>query len=124
MSCFWDSITQRLNDSELKQLGCIRNTNAIIEALKIKCTLMPDVLWQGTPLSTKFQQECQTHVKEFKSSSYKNGYLTSSGDPFLILLAQLFNWKIEFRYLSVNIKIENKKPKRTVRFTGSRTHFS
>ena len=124
MSCFWSTLTQRLTEAELKQLGVQRNATQIIEALKQRACRMPNVSWMGTPLSEKFQNECIKHIRDYDTKSYTQGYLTSSCDPFLLLLTQLFKWKIEFNYMNSHIHMTHKTPVRTVRFRGSRTHFS
>lgn len=123
MSCFWDSLVRALTNEELKLLMVRRNTPDVIKSIKLVNQLTPDVLWQGRRLTAKEQKENFEHVKNYDEKTYRRGYLTSSGDPFLILFSQLYAWNIEFKYQNIPISITHRFPLRKVRFSASRSHF-
>lgn len=124
MSCFFDSLTQALTDAELKSVGIKRSTPALIDALKIRNIVTTGVHWQGKYLNNQEMIENSRHVREYDAKTYNRGYLTSSGDPFLILYAQIFNLEIDFEYCGHMIHIAHVRPVRTVKFKATRTHFS
>ena len=85
-----------------------------------KCTR----IYQSTQdLKNKEMLENHEHVKSYDATTYRNGYLTSSADPFLLLFAELFAWDIKFKYDGRNISIKHRAPLRTVYFRASRSHF-
>jgi len=124
MSCFFDSITASFNVDEMRFLNCKRNTIEIIKKLKILNIATSNVYWQNNKLTEQLQKENFEHIKNYKEETFRNGYLTSSADPFLMLLCQIFRWNIIFNYCNNIIKITHENPLRTVKFKASSSHFS
>ena len=124
MSCFFDSITASLNIDELRFLNCKRYSLDVIIKLKSLNRLTPNVTWQNTMLTNQLQKENYEHIKNYKEDTYRNGYYTSSCDPFLLLLSELFRWNIIFYYCNNIINIKHHNPLRTVKFRASSSHFS
>jgi hypothetical protein len=127
MSCFWQAIAAALTTSELQIIKCRdkRDLKKIICSLKKNNKPTPNVLWQNHKLSEKNMKENMMHIKNYDPSQISMGYLTSSADPFLILLAEIFHWKIQFNYCNNLIIIENldTNPVRVVRFSATSSHI-
>lgn len=145
MTCFWSAILQTLNhqDKQLLQLSSSAREADIVNALKktiinnnhnnndvnvnaIHC--LNHVLWQGQSLSPKFISECYEWIRDYNVKGIYGGHLTSSCDPFLILLCGILGWNIQFHYQRAFIQYTNNnhnhmKNKRTVRFGGNSHHF-
>jgi len=124
MSCFFDSITASLNIDELRFLNCKRYSLDVIIKLKLLNRLTPNVTWQNTMLTNQLQKENYEHIQNYKEDTFRNGYYTSSCDPFLLLLSELFRWNIIFYYCNNIINIKHNNPLRTVKFRASSSHFS
>ena len=124
MSCFFDSITASLNIDELRFLNCKRYSLDVIIKLKSLNRLTPNVTWQNAMLTNQLQKENYEHIQNYKEDTFRNGYYTSSCDPFLLLLSELFRWNIIFYYCNNIINIKHNNPLRTVKFRASSSHFS
>lgn len=123
MSCFFDGIRKQL--IETKNINSSMNTKEMILHLKLHNKLTTNVTWQNEKL-TKFQQiENFTHVKNYDVDTYNKGYLTSSCDPFLHLLCELFKNTIVFKYCNNKIvfKHVNFTNVKIVHYEASATHF-
>lgn len=117
MTCFWDGIMTYIKPK--------KNIPAFISYLKKKNTTSVDVMWNGESLKKykKLRKENFNYIKNFDSSSIGNGHLTSSCDPFLILIAYIFNVNIEFRVKGVLTTFKVRNPRKTLRFRCDNGHF-
>ena len=123
MSCFFDGLLAELTDEELKVLEIKRSSPELIKILKLVNKPTPNVLWQGKFLKNKTMLDNLEHVKSYDAKTYKDGYLTSSADPFMLLLCELFCWNITFKYNGSIINMRHRSPLRKCYFRASRTHF-
>jgi hypothetical protein len=92
MSCFWQGVTQAL-----AKAGLLRHNPSPAEFSKFlrdNNALTPGVQWQGAALPDQVLQENFERVASCdgrqNSNEITNGYLTSSCDPFLLLVSHLF----------------------------------
>jgi len=109
MSCFWDSLINKLNKEDISSILQINeySPKAFSNGLKNENKKVENVLWNGNELSSNEKQENFDHIKEYDIQSVKNGYLCSTCDPFLILLSEIFQIKIIHHYDGVIINYEN-----------------
>ena len=110
MSCFWDSLINKLNKEDISSILQINeySPKAFSNGLKNENKKVKNVLWNGNELSSNEKQENFDHIKEYDIQSVKNGYLCSTCDPFLLLLCELFTIEIIHHYNGVIINYKNK----------------
>ena len=123
MSCFWDGLLSALTDKELASVGIVRSSTELICALQKRNVITVGVTWQGTFLNNKALMENYAHVKSYDGKTYRDGYLTSACDPFMLLFCEIFRLKIEFMYDNHKINMSHANPLRTVKFKANRKHF-
>lgn len=127
MTCFWTGVVSSLTNEDLDMLGNPSTTNlpALIEHLQmIARTAEFDICWQALSLSEKEITEQKEAIRDYIIPNIHQGHWTSSCDPFLCLLADVLQVKIEFRYMNHMIIFESKKPiRKTLQFAASDSHF-
>jgi hypothetical protein len=128
MTCFWDGIISSLNNEDFKLLNLKQKPNPLqlIVSLQKHNKQTNNITWQGNSLSKKEKKENFTHVKEFNYKNINSGYLCSTSDPFLFLIAEILQVNVEHYYLNNKIKYKNKnknKIRKTLYFKSSRGHF-
>jgi len=127
MSCFWQGLIRKV--PEIK--SCARSPQEVLALLKKKNQITPNVHWQGQPLSSALLLQNYKDVQSY-DAPVTGGHLTSSCDPFLLLVAQIYRCHIRFKFAGSSIAIdyvpsaeeENTQPIPTYTFSSSRTHFS
>jgi len=97
MSCFWDSLLQKLNNDNLQQKN-IQNPLQLVEYLKNNNIDTMNVLWNNEQLSKKQKEENKEHIEEYDKNTISQGYLCSTCDPFILLLCELFEITIINNY--------------------------
>ena len=126
MTCFWDGILRKLSRNEHKLLGDFKpvDKRAFIQLLKAKAKPMRNVWWQGAKLEEKFMKEAVDDIKSYKINLINHGHLTSTCDPFLLLICELCQVTIIHSYLNHKIEYKNiKNSTRTIQFSSNRGHF-
>lgn len=124
MTCFWTGILQSLTDEDLTKLNVYKKTpTVLVQALKNKVVKTPNVTWNRAVLTNKELEENLTHIKNYDITSINNGYLCSSCEPFLLLLAELLHVNIHHRYLHSDIHYTVDNSDRTLYFGSDRGHF-
>lgn len=128
MTCFWKAILDTLNLTEKQILGLGNNANEydLVYALKDKSyfLLNAKVKWQNEVISEQLCGELKQWIDAYETENISEGHDTSSCDPFLTLLCELFGWNIVFNYQFVRIYFENMyKTTRTVTFGANSFHF-
>ena len=127
MSCFWDAIRSSLQANELEFLNLKRSCSPkdLINALKKHNKPCIRVVWNNVRLSRNNVRENFRWINEYNESG-TNGHMTSTCDPFLCLLVELFNFEIHHRYLK-NTNIYTRidvKGNRIISFRSNQGHFS
>ena len=119
MTCFWEGILSSLDNHDLKLINISTKPPILqfINTLKNKNTKTNHILWNNNQITSKQLIENFTHVKDFSTSNINNGYLCSTFEPFLFLIAQLFSIDIIHNYNGNIIKYTNiEKSRKTVLF--------
>ena len=126
MTCFWNAIISSLKDEDKK----ILNVNGrifpkrMVEILKSKNQETNNVTWNNEKLKEQQIKENIEHIKELDINKISNGYLCSTCDPFLILLAETLKVKIKHNYNDTVIIYDNiKKERRTINLCSDRGHI-
>ena len=117
MSCFWDGLRSKIHPlSRFK--SC--EVRAALQAANVPTT---SITFNEERLTAARLQENYDWVKN-DTHPWDGGHDTSSGDPYLGLVAELFCLNIHFNFAGHVQKIEHPKAVATVQFASSRTHFS
>ena len=127
MSCFWDAIRASLTNKELEFMGVKKNSPPIeiIKAFQKHNRPCLSVLWNNQRLSRNNLRENFKWVCEYKESG-TNGHMTSTCDPFLCLIVELFCVKIQHKYLNNLITYTHscQKHVRSINYNSNKGHFS
>ena len=117
MSCFWTGLCNKV--PALKKIGP-KEVRKALQSVNIKTK---SITWNGNPLSEQVQEENWQWVKDY-SRPWNDGHDTSSCDPFLALVCEVFTINIDFSFAGASCKFRHPKAKSTVVFQSSRTHFT
>lgn len=125
MTCFWTGILHQLSNPDIITLGLSSNKNPqnLVNQLKARVTKTTGVSWNGSELSGKELDENLEHIRNFNVNSINHGYLCSSCDPFLLLIAKLLNVNIHHTYLRASVNYSVTNPTRTLYFASNQNHF-
>ena len=67
--------------------------------------MIEGILWQGVEVSKKQQEENFEWIRDYNENSIQNGHLTSSADPFIMLVAYLLRIEVIFIFNGYRIVI-------------------
>ena len=127
MSCFWDSIRNEITIEDFNNyLNCKNKPNAknFADLLKNNNKKTINIHWNNIILTEKQLDENYEAVNCYNINTVNEGYFTSTFEPFLFLVAELFEVTIEHCYNGYNQVYENKKKSRFIMRFGSNTgHF-
>ena len=125
MTCFWDGIIGTLEKHDFEFIGIKEKPNIrdLIKILKEKNKKNINVKWQDIDLTNKFREESYLHIKDYDISKIGNGHLTSSCDPFLLLISEIFKIDIRHRYIDTVINYNVENARKTIFFKSSSSHF-
>jgi hypothetical protein len=115
MTCFWDSIRSKL---ALQDINRVLNQNTgityidmsnttLITLLKKNNVKTTKVMWNNETLSDNLLNENLAWINQYDISCINQGHLTSSCDPFLLLISQLFVVNITHNYNNTIINYVN-----------------
>jgi len=100
MSCFWDTLINKINKNDIHNVLKIDNinpTNFAKELIK-KNKLVNTILVNNKETTKNQQKENYEHIKDYDISTINDGYNCSTFDPFLILISDLFSITINNNY--------------------------
>ena len=124
MSCFWDSLLQKINKGDLQNKN-INNPQDLAEYLQKNNTITDNVLWNEESLSTKQMEENKEHITDYDKATMSQGYLCSTCDPFLLLICELFDITIKNNYNGTQITYKNKiKNNYIIQILNTTSHMS
>jgi hypothetical protein len=127
MTCFWTGVVSALTHEDLVLLGNppTNNLPAFIRRLQeLAPTAEFNIRWQSAALTEKEIQEQKEAIRDYNISNIGQGHWTSACDPFLCLLADVLQVKIDFMYMNHMIVFESTKtPRKTLQFAASNSHF-
>ena len=117
MSCFWDTLLQKLNSNKF-------NSNKdLILFLKNNNCKKKNVLWNNTDLLDLQYIENFNHIKDFNEDLINNGYDCSSCDPFLLLICELFELEIINHFNNTIINYKHKNYKKNIKINNDKGHM-
>ena len=129
MSCFWDSIREKITIEQFKIYLNYSNNNKpnardFAQLLKNNNRKTINLIWNNITPTEKQLDENYEAVKCYNINTVNEGYFTSTFEPFLFLVAEIFEVTIEHCFNGYNQIYENKKNSRTIWRFGSNTgHF-
>jgi len=128
MTCFWDALIRELQIDNERHiiLGNYTNPVDLVNCLKSKNTNTNNITWQDEILGEKQKEENYEWIKTYNESNINNGHLTSTADPFLILISFLMDIKIILNYCNSEIIISPpvNKIRYTIKLNNSNSHMS
>ena len=130
MTCFWIGVVSALTHEDLALLGN-PPTNDLPAFIRRLQELAPSaefkLRWQSNQLTMLEIQEQKEAIRDYNISNIGHGHWTSACDPFLCLLTDILQVKIEFRYMNHIIVFETmnttETPRKTLQFAASNSHF-
>ena len=97
---------------------------ALVKFFKSHNQATPNIEWQSTKITQKQSEENQTAITEYDQTTTHKGYFCSTFDPFIFLLAELFELTIEHKYMQTTILYKNtKNTLATVKFRSNNAHI-
>ena len=107
MTCVWDTLIRCIKKDEVTQriLGDYNSPLDFVKRLKNSNTMIEGILWQGVEVSKKQQEENFEWIRDYNENSIQNGHLTSSADPFIMLVAYLLRIEVIFIFNGYRIVI-------------------
>ena len=121
MACFWIAIEQATRPLVPETPKRKPEEMAILVQARNQKT--PVVQVNGVSLTEQAQTENLKHCEDYNIETVYNGYDCSTSDPFLCLIAHLFNVDIHHTYMSTEIKYTVPTPSCIIRFRSNRGHF-
>ena len=127
MTCFWDGILAVLGDDDKCRLGlrgAVTHRN-LIEALQARNAPTEHLTWQAQVLTSQQVHENWVHVRDYDQAEAPKGYLCSSFEPFLCLLAHLLEKTVHFRFngFPVTFLPRAAGSSTSIRFACNASHF-
>ena len=132
MTCFWTSIfskimLEKFPDSIKKP----KNIKEFILLLKNNNRETQNITINGKILTKNEMLENMLWIRDYDIALIHNGHYTSTSDPFLALIAELFELNINHEYIgqlstykfNSIIKYRCKKAKKIIRFGSNTGHF-
>lgn len=132
MSCFWDTLSHAIIHPKLQPIrkkydlpnNRRMNPKAVATFFKQNNIKTINVEWQSEKLTDKQLEENKEAIKDYDKKTVHKGYLCSTFDPFIFLLAELFEITIEHKYMQTTIIYKNtKKTRATIRFRSNNAHI-
>jgi len=124
MTCFWDAITSRLTAEE-RQLAGVTSATSLAAYLKGVNTRTPEITWNDESLTPQQMGENMERVRSLDVGGIGGGYDCSTCDPFLFLVAYVFDVDIDHNYMGHVMRYRNtRSAKRTLHFSSNSGHFS
>lgn len=130
MTCVWNSLIAGLRDEDLTRVLGVRKAQAqvhphlFVEGLKKVNRPTMGVRWQGGLLTSKELKENKEWIDNYNVAGIQNGHLTSSSDPFMHLVAEVFQVSIRHNYRGHEIRFDPARPQYVVRVSSSHGHMS
>jgi hypothetical protein len=126
MTCVWDSIIRGI------PIECFRSYNfaikpdamTFVKFLKNNNKKVSFITVNDQDIKNKEREENYKAVKELNIKTVNQGYFTSSKDPFLILICELFRCSIYHNYRGHLIKYEHQNPLFKIHVHSSSSHMS
>ena len=126
MACFWKGIQQSIIIEDFKDISdmeFVPKLSVLVQFLKDNNRATHTIRCNGEVCSKKMLEENMEAIKEYNINQINQGYYCSTADPFLFLVAFLFNVNIHHDYNGHSILYEHPNYTRTVYFHSNTSHF-
>ena len=125
MSCYWTGIYNALESEDYDYINVDNpmNLKELVSLLQDNNKIKVNTKWQNKNLSSKEYLEHFLHRKMYDTDLINTGYLCSTCDPFLCLIADLFNINIIHDYLGNSINYSVNNPRKLLKFYSNSGHF-
>ena len=128
MTCFWNGLISGINKYHNK-IKINNNPIEFVKFLKNNNKKTKSVIWNNKMLTSKQLIENYDSIIEYDISCINQGYLCSSFDPFIFLVAELFKININHNIMNKTseqaiIKYTYKNAKNIIFVRSNTEHFS
>lgn len=126
MTCFWDGLLKVLNPKDFSRIGKHKPRKAedFIAMLKAMNIKTHDVAWNGMCPTPKQLEENAEAVRSYRPRTARHGYDCSAFDPFLFLVAQIFEVSISHRgAYATSLYTQQRRSRRTLHVASDTGHF-
>ena len=124
MTCFWDGILSSLDENDFQVVNEKKNNiRTFIDLLKKLNRKTPNVTWNGEPLTSRQLDENYNAIEAYDKNNISAGYLCSTCDPFLLLIAEVFKINIQHKYLGRTMTYTVANHRKTVSYKSDGGHF-
>lgn len=126
MTCFWDGLLKVLAPQDFRIIGKRKPKKAtdFIAMLQSKNNLTTDIGWNSSCPTELQLKENYEAVKSFRPRSAQHGYDCSAFDPFLFLVAQIFEVSIVHKGAFSTSTYQNlRSSRKTLRVSSDLGHF-
>jgi len=126
MTCFWDGILSSLDENDFQVVNekKYNTVKTFVDLLKRLNRKTVNVTWNGEPLTDRQLDENSTAIEAYDKNNISSGYLCSTCDPFLLLIAEVFKINIQHKYLGRTMSYAVANHRKTVNYTSDGGHFA
>ena len=121
MACFWIAI-EKATRNLISGTTC-KTPEDIATFVKSKNQKTPEISINGNKLSDQEQNENFDHCRSYDVKTVFNGYDCSTSDPFLCLIATIYNVNISHNFNGITILYSIPTPSTTIHFHSNTGHF-
>ena len=107
----------------IRGLGLCMSPAHFVQKVQDENRLTPTITWNKQSLTQQQQEENFDSVAALDLRLLRQGYDTSSCDPLLFLVAELFEVNIHHEFQGIVFLYENKKSHPTIRLSSSNDHM-
>ena len=118
----------RVRNEDFQRLGLEQHRaqhrpELFVQALKQKNRQTPHVRWQGQLPTPQQLRENEEWVRDYNVNGIRGGHLTSA-DPFMYLMSDVLQVRIEHTYQGHKIVFEPPEPRYSVRVCSNGGHMT
>lgn len=126
MTCFWDGIISSLEIKDFQKLDITikPSPQEFVELLKKYNIKTHNVCWCNEKITDKQIEENYEAIQNYDINTINEGYYCSTFDPFLLLIAELFNLDIYHKYLNNTINYKSNNHTKVVEYSSNKSHFT
>jgi hypothetical protein len=128
MTCVWDSLLKALRQGDVETIlgrNASKGPLAFVRALKASNIYTAGVRWQGVPVGEAQLRENMLWIGAYDEGAICGGHLTSSADPFFMLICYLFHVRIHHIRPGCTIEyMPATRPRYTLRLLSRTGHMT
>jgi hypothetical protein len=123
MTCFWDSLLHGI-PRDFFEDRIQHHPTSLVMYLKARNRKTDQIKICGLLLSDQRKEENYEAIKAFDQNSIRNGYLCSAEDPFLFLVAEVFQINIYHTFLGKMFDYVHPNPRLKIHLSSRTGHMS